>query len=181
MQSDRPHKTAPDADPGLPRPRNGARWRWSTPRRALVAGGALAAVLGLGASAAGAATSTAGTRAGAHGRPPAGSARPTVAGKITAVSGDDVTVRTRDATTTHVVVSSATTFKTLTGPKGAASTSGASALAVGRFIAVQGTKNSDGTVAASSVVVSTRTPPGGPGGPGGPGRGTSPPVGAPSA
>ena len=170
MQNDRRHEPAPDADPELPRPRIGARWRWSTPRRALVAGGALAAVLGLGASAAGAATSPTGARAGAHGRPPAGSARPAAAGKISAVSGNDVTVRTRNATTTHVVVSSATTFKTLTGPKGAATTSSASALKVGRFISVQGTKSSDGTIAASSVVASAGLPPGGPGGPGAPGR-----------
>ena len=45
----------------LPRPRRGSHWRWSRPHRALVAGGALAAVLSLGiATGAGAAGTTSG-------------------------------------------------------------------------------------------------------------------------
>src|SRR5271166_4803446 len=78
---------------GLPRPRRGARWRWSTPRRALVAGGAMATVLGLGASGAGAAISTGGPSTGAHGQPPMGAGRPALMGRITAISGSDVSVR----------------------------------------------------------------------------------------
>ena len=102
---------------GLPVPRRGARWRWSGRRKALVAGGAMATVLGFGASAAGASTSTPGPPAGAHGQPPTGAARPTVGGEVTAVSGNDVTVQTRKDTTTTVVVSSATTYKTATRPR----------------------------------------------------------------
>ena len=65
-------KPSGDGGTELPRPRRGSRWRWSRPRQALVAGGALAAVLGLGVAAgAGAATTTSGNSgAAAHGRPP---------------------------------------------------------------------------------------------------------------
>jgi len=152
---------------GLPVPRRGARWRWSGRRKALVAGGAMATVLGFGASAAGASTSTPGPPAGAHGQPPTGAARPTVGGEVTAVSGNDVTVQTRKDTTTTVVVSSATTYKTATRPGGtssAAVAAAASALKVGDFIAVHGTEQSDGTVTASSIVISTGGPPSVPGG-----------------
>jgi len=148
----------------LPTPRRGACWRWSSRRKALVAGGAMATVLGLGASAAGAATSSSGPPAGAHGQPPAGAARPTVGGKVTAVSGNDVTVQTRQDTTTTVVVSSATSYKTATRPGGASSTASASALKVGDFIGVQGTRESGGTVTASSIVISNSAPPGSPAG-----------------
>ena len=109
----------PSADGGteLPRPRRGSRWRWSRPHQALVAGGALAAVLSLGvATGAGAATTTPGNSGGAaHGRPPGGTARPTVSGKITALSGDDITVETNAKTTVTVVYSSSTTFKDRSG------------------------------------------------------------------
>ena len=146
----------PSADGGteLPRPRRGSRWRWSRPHRALVAGGALAAVLSLGvATGAGAATTTPGNSGGAaHGRPPGGMARPTVSGKITALSGDDITVETNAKTTVTVVYSSSTTFKADPGP-GGGTTSSASALKVGDFIGVQGTKNSDSSVTASSVTI----------------------------
>ncbi len=37
----------PTTGRALPEPRPGARWRWSTPRKTLVAGGALATVLSL--------------------------------------------------------------------------------------------------------------------------------------
>ena len=124
-----------------------------------MAGGALATVLSLvtGAAAVDAATSPASpsSEAGPRGRPPAGAARPTVLGRITALSGDDITVQTRGKKTTTVVCSSATTFKTLSGPSGTSSSSSASALRVGDFIGAQGTKNSDGTVTASSIVIST--------------------------
>jgi hypothetical protein len=139
---------------GLPRPRRDARWRWSRPRQAMAAGGVLAAVLGLGvATGAGAATTTSGdSGAAAHGAPPGGMARPTVSGKITALSGDDVTVETNAKSSVTVVYSSSTTFKTDLGPSGGA-TSSASALKVGAFIGVTGTKNSDGSVTATTVMI----------------------------
>jgi hypothetical protein len=166
---------------GLPRPRRGSRWRWATPRRTLLAGGAMATALavGVGASGAGAATTPGRPPAGTHGRPPAGS-RPTVAGKITALHGDDVTVQTQGRSTTTVVYSSGTTFESVSGSKGATSASSASALKVGAFIAVHGTKNGDGTVTASSVVIGGGPPRAGKGGPG-PGPGGPSPAGAPSA
>ncbi len=66
------HTPSGDGGTELPRPRRGSRWRWSRPHRALVAGGALAAVLSLGVATgtgAGAATTTSGNGGGAHGRP----------------------------------------------------------------------------------------------------------------
>jgi hypothetical protein len=147
-------KPSTDGGTELPRPRRGSRWRWSRPHQALVAGGALAAVLSLGvATGAGAATTTPGNSGGApHGRPPGGTARPTVSGKITALSSDDITVETNAKTTVTVVYSSSTTFKADPGP-GGGTTSSASALKVGDFIGVQGTKNSDSSVDASSVTI----------------------------
>jgi hypothetical protein len=182
----------PSADGGteLPRPRRGSRWRWSRPHQALVAGGALAAVLSLGVATgtgAGAATTTSGNSGGAaHGRPPGGgTARPAVSGKITALSGDDITVETSAKTSVTVVYSSSTTFKAGPGPGGAGTTSSASALKVGDFIGVQGTKNSDGSVTASSIAIGRPQrmgKGGGPGGGGGSGKGGRPPSdGAPSA
>jgi hypothetical protein len=138
----------------------------------------MATVLGFGASAAGAATSAPVPHAGAHGQPPGGTARPTVDGKVTAVSGDDVTVQTRADSTTTVVVSSATTYTTATRPGGASSATTASALKVGDFIGVQGTKQSDGAVTASRIAIGTGAPPGGAGGRV---RGARPPAGAPAA
>jgi hypothetical protein len=178
-------KPSGDDKTELPSPRRGSHWRWSGPRRALTAGGVLAAVLGLGVAtgaSAGAATGTSGNTGAAHGRPPGGMARPTVAGKITALSGDDITVTTNAKTTVTVVYSSTTTFKTNPGPSGG-SASSASALKVGVFVGVQGTKNSDGTVTASTVMIG-RPPQLGKGGAGGgPGRGGKPPSGgaAPNA
>ncbi len=81
-------------------------------------------------------------------------------GKVTALSGDDITVQTRGKRTTTVVYSSATTFKTMSGPGGTSSGASASALEVGGFIGVQGTRNSDGSVTASSIVIGTGPPPG---------------------
>ncbi len=159
MKSTAALEPAPAGATELPSPRRSARWRWSTSRGALVAGGALSAAIGLGASTAGAATSTSGPPAGAHGQPPNG-ARPTVAGKITALSGDDITVQGKNSTSTTVIVSSGTTYKTMKGANGGSSTSSRSALKVGDFIAVQGTKNSDGSVTASSILFGTGLPPG---------------------
>jgi Domain of unknown function (DUF5666) len=149
----------PSGDDGteLPRPRHGSRWRWSRPHQALVAGGALAAVLSLGVAtgvSASAATTTPGNSgAAAPGRPSGGGeARPTVSGKITALSGDDITLETNANTTVTVVYSSGTTFKADPGP-GGGTTSRAAALKIGDFIGVQGTKNGDGSVTASSVTI----------------------------
>ena len=182
-----PTAQTPSGDDGtelpLPRPRRGSHWRWSRPRRALVAGGTLAAVLGLGlatgtATGAGAATTTSG--AAARGRPPGGMARPTVAGRITALSGDDITLQSNASTSVTVVSTSSTKFETDPGP-GGDTTSSASALKVGDFVGVQGAKNSDGTVTATTVTIGrpARTGKGGPGGTAG--RGGTRPAGAPSA
>ena len=92
-----------------------------------------------------------------------GGARPTVAGRITALSGHAITVRTRNDTATTVDYSASTTF-TLLSAQGTSSTTSASALKVGAFIGVRGTTQSNGTVSASRIVVSTG-PPGGQGTP----------------
>ncbi|HEX4128370.1 MAG TPA: hypothetical protein VHX67_12370 [Acidimicrobiales bacterium] len=138
---------------GLPRPRQGARWRWSLPGRALAAGGALAAVLGLGVTTgAGAATTTGQTGAAARGRPPGAMARPTVSGTITALNGDDVTVVTTAKSAVTVVTTSSTSVITNPGP-GGGTTSGASALKVGGFIGVTGTRDGDGTLTAKTITI----------------------------
>ncbi len=165
-----------DAHIGLPRPRRDSRWRWSRPRQALAAGGALAAILGLGLSTganAGAATAASGNTGTLQGRPPGEMTRPTVSGKISALQGDDITVETNAKTSLTVVFASNTTFKTNPGP-GGGTTSSASALKVGEFIGVQGSKNSDGTVAATTVTIG-RPPRMGNGGPDGPRRTGTPP------
>ncbi len=76
------------------------------------------------------------------------------------------------------MVSSATTYKTMTGSQGATATTSASALKVGDFVGVQGTKSSDGSVTASSIVISAGPPPGSRVGPV---KGGRPPAGAPGA
>jgi hypothetical protein len=108
-------------------------------------------------------------------------ARPTVSGKITALSGDTITVETNAKSSVTVVSSSSTTFKT-NGGGGGGTTSSASALKVGDFIGVTGTKNSDGSVTATAVMIG-RPAQMGRGGPGGMGKGGKPPsgAGAPSA
>ena len=156
---------------------------------ALVAGGALAAVLGLGASAAGAAGTpgpsgtsvrepAAGRRAG---RLPGGATPPAVGGRITALSGDDITVQTRTTRRPSSSLPPARPSRRLSGPNGASTTSSDSALKVGDFIGVQGTKNSDGTVTASTVMIGGPQP-GGKSGPAGPpgaaGKGGRLPAGA---
>jgi hypothetical protein len=182
MTSTTPQHSSGDAGTGLPRPRRGGPWRWSRPRHALVAGGALAAVLSLAVATgggAGAATAAPGNSGAARGGP---MTRPTVAGKVTAVKGDDITLKTDATTTVTVVTSSSTTFKVDPGP-GRGTTSSGSALKAGDFIGVQGTKNSDGSVTASSITIgrSFRAGKGGPGGGAGSGKGGKPPAGAPSA
>jgi hypothetical protein len=103
-------------------------------------------------------------------------ARPTVSGKITALSGDAITVETNAKTSVSVVTSTSTTYKTGAGPNGG-TTSSASALKVGEYIGVQGTKNSDGSVTASAVMIG-RPPQMGRGGPGaGAGKSATPPSG----
>jgi len=125
----------------------------------------LATLGGMGgtAAAAGAAGATAGSGnpAGPSGRPPAGSARPTVLGRITARNGNDITVRTRGRKTTTVAYYSATKFTVMSGPGATTSASSASALQVGAFVGVQGTTNGDGSVMASSIVISNGPPPAG--------------------
>jgi hypothetical protein len=172
----------PSGDCGLdlPRPHRGSRWRWSRPRHALAAGGILAAVLGFGAAtgpAAGAATTASGHSApSAHGRLSGGMARPAVSGKITALSGNEITVQTNAKVSVTVVFGSNTTFKANPGPSGG-TMSRASALKVGDFVGVQGTKNTDDTVAATTVMIGR--PQMGTGGPGGgTGRSGKPPSGA---
>ena len=156
----------PDAtgrDSALPRPAAGSRWRWATSRRALVGGGVLAATLGLG-SAAGASTANSAPPSSPahHGRPPAGKQRPTTIGKVTAVSGDTITIQSRGGTSRTVTFASTTTFRTTTG------TLTSNAVKVGDFIAVKGTTNSDGSVSATTIMISPSPP--GPMGQGGGGR-----------
>ncbi len=176
------------SDP-LPAPRTTSRWRWA-PRTALVGGSVVAVALALGTGAAGAATSTGTPAHGATGRPPAGAAghsplgnvKPTVVGTVTAVGNDRVTLRTMgppnssNASATHqtvvVTYDAATTRHTLRG------TSSSSALTVGEFVVVVGTRQHDGTVAATALYAGAA-----PRGPGGSGTGRPPsgtgPGGAP--
>ncbi len=163
----------------LPRPGRGARWRWSAPRRAFVGGGILATVLSLGTVAGAAGTTSASTRprvppgappgkSGTAGPTGPGSAttggiRPTVAGRITALHGRDIVVavpdgRGRSSTATTTVVYSATTsFKAVSSKSGTATTSSSSALKVGDFVAVRGTRHGN-TVSASAVVIGAGPP-----------------------
>jgi hypothetical protein len=171
----------------LPHPRGRARWRWSTPSRAAVAGGTMAAVLGLGAGVPGATSgSTASTSSGnttstaPKGQPPQGT-RPTIGGKITALSGTSITVRTRDSGATTIEYSAGTKFTTFSA-KGSTTSTSASALKVGDFVGVIGTTESNGTVSATTIMIGTG-PPGGTRArpPAGGSAGTRPPGGAPSA
>ena len=158
----------------LPRPAVGSRWRWATSRRALVGGGVLAATLGLGGAAAGAATANSAPPSSPahHGRPPAGRPRPTTIGKVTAASGDTITIQTRGGTSRTVTFASTTTFRTTAG------TLTSSAVKVGDFIAVKGTTNSDGSVSATTIMISPNPPgPMGQGGGGRPPRGQGAPTG----
>jgi hypothetical protein len=167
---DRPDETGIAAK--LPHPAKGSRWRWATARKSVIGGGIVVMALGLGSAGAGAATqgSPMPASSGTHGQPPAGLGRPTALGKVTALSGHTITIRTRDATSETVTYTSSTSFRTMSG------TSDAAALKVGDFIGVQGSKNSDGSVAATSVMFGSSAP--GPMGQGGRHPGGQPPVGA---
>jgi hypothetical protein len=76
--------------------------------------------------------------------------RPTTGGKITALSGEIITITTRGTTSQTVTFSSSTTFRTMSG------SSTSSALKVGDFIGVQGTTNSNGSVTATSIMISSK-------------------------
>jgi hypothetical protein len=168
----------------LPRPGRGARWRWAAPRGALVGGGILATVLGLGAIAgtangvaastpsrapAGGPPGTSGTAwTNRPGRASPGGVRPTVAGRITAVHGEDITVAimggpgtSRAARTATVVYSATTSFKVISSKSGTATASNSSSLKVGDFVAVRGTRHGN-TITASAVVVGGGPPVTGP-------------------
>lgn len=77
-------------------------------------------------------------------------------GRITALSGGTIALQARGKVTQRVTYSSATAFRTRSG------TTSSAALKVGDFIAVQGTKTSDGSVTATSIMIGTN-PPGHPG------------------
>ncbi len=161
--------------------------RWS------VAAGGLAAILAIGgygvtqAASSSAAASTAspgmpGAGTGTGGPPgasgssggagmgaPGGSSTRAALGKggtggmVTSISGDTITLRSRDKTTVTVVVTSATVFKDGT------STASASALKKGDLAMVVGSTSSDGTVTATTITFGN--PP-----KGAPGTATSPPA-----
>jgi Domain of unknown function (DUF5666) len=157
------HLDRPDEDgvaARLPHPARGSRWRWAS-SRGVIGGSVVAMAIGLGSASAGAATPSPGTATapGSHEQPPAGMGRPTAGGKITALSGNTITIQSRDNTSETVTYTGSTTFRARSGPSTAA------ALKVGDFIRVQGTKESDGTVTATSIEVGTGAP--GPMGPGG--------------
>jgi hypothetical protein len=154
-----------------PEPPQGARWRWSTSRRVMLGSGALAVVLGLGGAAAGASTTGESQNAPPHGQrgqPPGNGSKPAAVGKITALSGDVITLDGRQNTTQSVTYSTTTTFRSQTGTASAAS------LKVGDFVAVQGTTNSDGSVRATTIMISTNPPGSRPNGTGGPRVGAAP-------
>jgi hypothetical protein len=147
----------------IPQPSRGARWRWASSRGALVGGGVLTAILSVGATSAGASTNghAQPPPSSSHGKPPSGAARPAAAGKITALSTDAITIATMSKATETITYSSNTTFRTKSG------TSTPSALAVGKFISVTGTKSSDGSVSAKSIMFGLTPAPAGGRGPGG--------------
>jgi hypothetical protein len=91
-------------------------------------------------------------------------AHPTTGGRITALSTDTITIETRTKKSQTVSYGATTTFRSMKG------TSSASALAVGDFVTVIGTQNSDGSV--TSIMLGR--PPAGR-----PGAGSRPPKGAP--
>jgi hypothetical protein len=152
----------------LPQPAPGSRWRWTSARRVAVGGGVLAAAIGLGGAAAGASTphgSKAPPSTSRSAMPPGRGQRPMAGGKVTALSGDLITVESGKSRTSQVEFTSGTTFRTTSG------TTTSADLKVGEFIAVEGTRDTDGTVNAKSIMISA-TAPGKSGGP--PGRGPGP-------
>jgi Domain of unknown function (DUF5666) len=78
--------------------------------------------------------------------------RPTTGGKVTALSGDTITIETRDKDSQTVTYSSSTTFRTMSG------SSTSAALKVGDFIGVEGTRHSNGSVTATSIMIGTNSP-----------------------
>jgi Domain of unknown function (DUF5666) len=105
---------------------------------------------------------------------------PRVAGQVTAVSGNTVTVQGPDGTTSTVQLTDTTTYSAK--PQGTASKS---SITTGSFIMAEGTLGSDGTLTALHVDVATGFDPGMGKGPGiypgmgkGPGIGFAPPPGA---
>jgi uncharacterized protein DUF5666 len=155
-------RTTPSNSPSLtaelPTPSRSSRWRWSTTRGAALCGGAILATLSVGGIAGAATTHDARPPTSAHGPGPNGQGQqPTASGKITVLSGDDITISTHGSGTETVTYTSTTTFESMSGK------ATASALKVGEFIAAQGAKASDGDVTATDIMVSSG-PPGRPGG-----------------
>jgi hypothetical protein len=136
----------------LPRPSGRARWRWAKGHRAAVGGGVLAAVLSLGTAGAAAATKP---PTGPHGRLPSGDMRPTAAGRITALSGHDITIDAPGKGMRTLVVTYSNTTTTFRRGIGSA---GPSALKVGEDIVVMGTRNSNGSVTARSIMIGPSRP-----------------------
>jgi hypothetical protein len=108
--------------------------------------------------------------------------KPAAMGKIAALSGDDITLKGRGSTMQTVVYSATTTFRDTSG------TTTSAALKVGESIAVIGTKASDGTITAKSIMIGMgpkppgagRRPSGAPGGKPPTGQGGPPPGEGPS-
>src|SRR5262249_37742217 len=75
---------------------------------------------------------------------------PRVIGQVSAVSGNTVTVKSPDDTTSTVQLSDATTYTA--GPQG---TANKSSITVGSFIMAEGTFGSDGSLSALRVAVAT--------------------------
>jgi hypothetical protein len=151
----------------LPNPSRSSRWRWTTTRSAALCGGALLGALTFGGVAGAATTHTGKPPNSAHGHRGPGM-QPTASGKITALSGHDITISGRNSSTETVIYSSTTKFETMSG------TTTASALKLDEFINVQGTKATNGDVTATTVMIGSE-PPGGRGGP--PGQGGPPKAG----
>ncbi len=75
---------------------------------------------------------------------------PRVVGQVSAVSGNTVTVKSPDGTTSTVLLTDATTYTA--GPK---ATADKSSITVGSFIMAEGTLGSDGTLTALRVDIAT--------------------------
>jgi hypothetical protein len=90
-------------------------------------------------------------------------------GRITALHGKEIILTvprrpgrsTSTATTATVTYSATTTFKVFSAKSGTATASSPTALKVGEFVAVQGTRHGN-TVNASAVVLGSGPPPGTP-------------------
>ncbi|HWE63278.1 MAG TPA: DUF5666 domain-containing protein, partial [Chloroflexota bacterium] len=75
---------------------------------------------------------------------------PSVSGKVTAVSGNTVTVQSPDGTTSTVQLTNTTTYSA--GPQATASKS---SITTGSFIMAEGTLGSDGSLTALQVAIAT--------------------------